>query len=401
MRSRKLTILLLGLLTAVVPFSIDLYLPAFPEIATSLNTTVNKVAWSLSSFFIGVGLGQLMYGPLLDRFGRKPPLYAGLIIFCVSSVGCAFATSIEMLLVLRFVQAIGACAATITATAMVRDLFPPEENAKIFSILILVLSISPMLAPTIGGFIAESWGWKHIFSSLTGLVLLIFAGVVFLLPESKGPDKSYSLNARSVSRNFAAVLRNTPFTVYAIMGGISFASLFAYIAASPAVFIGLFGLDPKEFGLLFAFLASGLIIPSQLNRFLLKTYSSARIIRTAFVIQTIFGLLLLAHSLWFPRNFNITVGLLYLDLAAIGVVMPNATALAMAPFEKNAGSASALLGFLQMGLGSLATIGIGLLTIRSVVPMAAGILICSTIGLVLAFWSYRHFAKTTSSLAVQ
>jgi DHA1 family bicyclomycin/chloramphenicol resistance-like MFS transporter len=149
-KKRFITILLLGLLTAIVPFTIDMYLPGFPDIVRSMNTTVSKVALSLASFFIGMGLGQLIYGPLLDRFGRKKPLYARLLLYCITSIGCAYAASIETLIIMRFIQSTGACSATIAATAMVRDIFPSHENAKIFSFLILVLSASPMLAPSIG-----------------------------------------------------------------------------------------------------------------------------------------------------------------------------------------------------------------------------------------------------------
>ena len=162
-KKRFVTILLLGLLTAIVPFTIDMYLPGFPDIAKSLNTTISKVALSLSSFFIGMGLGQLIYGPLLDRVGRKKPLYVGLVLYCITSVGCVYATSIETLIALRFIQAIGACSATIAATAMVRDIFPQHENAKIFSFLILVLSTSPMLAPSIGSWLTSAFGWRSVF----------------------------------------------------------------------------------------------------------------------------------------------------------------------------------------------------------------------------------------------
>jgi len=183
---------LLGLLTTIVPFSIDMYLPGFPDIARSLNISVTKVALSLSSFFIGIGVGQIIYGPLLDRFGRKKPLFAGLILYFITSIACAYTDTIETLIILRFVQALGACSASIAATAMVRDLFLPDENAKIFSFLMLVLSVSPMLAPTIGSYVSAAFGWHSIFILLTILALLIAIGVYFFLPESKGSDKNFS-----------------------------------------------------------------------------------------------------------------------------------------------------------------------------------------------------------------
>lgn len=392
-KRRFLTIVLLGLLTAVVPFTIDMYLPGFPDIAKSMHTTVSKVALSLSSFFIGMGLGQLMYGPLLDRFGRKRPLYAGLLLYCITSVGCAYAGSIETLIILRFVQAIGACSATIAATAMVRDLFPPEENARIFSFLILVLSASPMLAPSIGSYFTTAFGWASIFIVLTILIILIFLGVLFFLPESKGADKQYSLQPSSVLKNYQAVLRKSHFTVYALLGGIGFAGLFAHIASSPGVFIEHFGLSQKEYGWLFAFLASGLIIASQFNTFLLKRYASEQLITGALMCQCCFAISLVAVSVLRLDNFWVTIALLFLYLSSIGLVMPNASALSMKPFERNAGSASALLGFIQMGLGSLATVAVGLMNIKTVFPLAIGIVVCSTLGLTFAVWSKSHLKQ--------
>jgi DHA1 family bicyclomycin/chloramphenicol resistance-like MFS transporter len=346
-----------------------MYLPGFTDIARTYDTSVSRVALSLSSFFIGMGVGQLLYGPLLDRFGRKLPLYVGLAIYCVTSVGCYFASSIEMLIALRFVQAVGGCAATIAATAMVRDLFPPAENAKIFSYLILVLSVSPMLAPTIGSFLTIAFGWRSIFLSLTILIVVIAAGVIFFLPESKGADKTYSLRPDVILKNYKQVLQQPYFTIYALAGSIGFAGLFTYIASSPAIFMEQFGLSQKQYGLLFAFLASGLIIASQINTILLKRFKSEMIIARAFAIQIFVSAIFLLLIFLELNTLGTTILLLFLFLAAAGLVMPNATALAMRPFDTNAGSASALLGFIQMGLGSIITIIIGLMDIKSVLPM--------------------------------
>lgn len=392
-QKRLISILLLGLLTAIVPFSIDMYLPGFPDIAKSMGTTVTKISLSLSSFFIGTGLGQLMYGPLLDRFGRKKPLYAGLLLYCIASLGCAFSTEIDTFILLRFIQALGACSATIAATAMVRDLFPPEENAKIFSFLILVLSASPMLAPTMGSYLSTSLGWSSIFIVLAILIITIFLGVFFFLPESKGADKGYSLRVSSILKSYGAVLRESYFTIYAFLGAIAFASLFTYIASSPGVFMEHFGLTQKQYGWLFAGMASGLILASQINTLLLKYYRSERIILGALILQNCFGASLLLVSLLDLAGFWVTVGLLFLYLSTIGLIMPNASALAMKPFEQNAGSASALLGFTQMGLGSLATILIDVLHIQTVLPMAMSIMICSILGLGLGVWGTGFLSR--------
>ena len=402
-KRRSLTILLLGLLTTIVPFSIDMYLPGFPDIAQSMNVTSAKVALSLSSFFVGIGLGQLLYGPLLDRFGRKKPLYAGLLLYFICSIGCAYAVSIESLIFLRFVQAIGACSASIAATAMVRDLFPPEENAKIFSVLILVLSVSPMLAPTIGSYISAAFGWQSIFILLTILGVLIFLGVFFFLPESKLADKNFSLKPPAIIKKYLFVIKEPYFIFFAFIGALGFASLFTYIASSPAVFMEHFSLTQKQYGILFAVLASGLILASQINTVLLRRFKSERIILTAVIFQNSIGVLLFLVSFLQLDNFWLIVSLLFFYLSTIGMVMPNATALAMKPFEKNAGSASALLGFIQMGLGALATVVIGLLNIKTVLPMAMSMLACSLLSLSLIAWSIKFFGrkKLVETIAIE
>ena len=180
-------ILILGLLTAIGPFSIDMYLPAFPDIAKSLHSSVAHVMLSLSSFFIGISAGQLVYGPLLERFGRKRPMYFGLSIYVAASIGCALATSVNSLIILRGLQALGGCAGMVAARAIVRDLFDVKENAKIFSMLMLVVAVSPIVAPTAGGYITSLFGWRYVFIILIGIGLIIIAGVYFLLPESKKP----------------------------------------------------------------------------------------------------------------------------------------------------------------------------------------------------------------------
>src|SRR6218665_491160 len=184
-------IFILGTLTALGPFSIDMYLPGFPAIAKDFNTTVARV--SLSSYFIGISAGQLLYGPLLDRFGRKKPLYIGLLLYVLASVGCLFARSIDDLIVMRFIQAIGSCAAAVASVAMVRDLFPVKDNAKVFSLLMLVVGVSPMIAPAIGGYVTAGPGWQWVFVILAAMAVLIILAVIFVLPDSYKPDPTLSL----------------------------------------------------------------------------------------------------------------------------------------------------------------------------------------------------------------
>ena len=179
-RSRFVLILILGLLSAIGPFSIDMYLPGFPAIAADLQTTVDAVSYTLASFFIGVCFGQMLCGPLLDRFGRRIVLIVGLLAYLVASIGCALSTSIEMLIVFRFFQALGGGVGMVAPRAIVRDLFPVDENAKIFSLLILVLGVSPILAPTVGSYVIALFGWNYVFIVLTALGALILLSVIFI-----------------------------------------------------------------------------------------------------------------------------------------------------------------------------------------------------------------------------
>lgn len=395
---KTLTIVILGLLAAIVPFSIDMYLPGFPDIARSMGTTVSKVALSLSSFFVGIAVGQLAYGPILERFGRKTPLYAGLVLYCIASVGCSFAGSIEVLIALRLVQAIGACSASVAATAMVRDLFPPQENAQIFSFLMLVVSASPMLAPTVGGAITDKFGWPAIFIVLTVLIATILLGVFFFLPESKPADKTYSLDIFSILQTYKSVVTEPYFRTYSLAGAMSYAGLFTYIASSPGIFMGSYHLSRQQYGFLFAFMASGLIIASQINSYWLKSQSSEHIIARVLVAQILLGLGLVVLSVLHLTNFWIVVALLFGFLSTVGFIMPNASALSMQPFTQNTGSAAALLGFVQMGLGSLTSVLVGVLDIKTMLPMSLALVCCSVLGLAISRGA-RSYSKVVFNQA--
>jgi len=366
-----LLILLLGSLTALGPFSIDMYLPGFPAIAKDLNTTVLRVSLSLSSFFIGISAGQLLYGPLLDRFGRKKPLYVGLSVYILASAGCVFATSLDALIALRFMQAIGSCAAAVASIAMVRDLFPVKENAKVFALLMLVVSVSPMVAPTIGGYVTVALGWHTVFIILMALGLLNLIASWLWLPNSYQPDTSLSLKPIPIIKNFLSVVKEPQFYTYAFTGAFAFSGLFAYISGSPLVFIDIFKVSEEGYGWIFALLSVGLIGSSQVNTLMLRKYKSEQLILAALNSQLIIVLFFLLGSInhWF--GLVETIILLFLFLCCLGFTNPNTSALSLAPFSRNAGSASALMGAVQMGLGALASFGVSMFDVKSAVPMVA------------------------------
>ncbi len=368
-------IVILGFLSAIGPFSIDMYLPGFPAIAADLHTTVAHVALSLSSFFIGISAGQFLYGPLLDRFGRKRPLYAGISIYLLASIGCALCTSADMLIALRFVQAVGGCAGMVAARAMVRDLFPVEENAKIFSMLMLVIGVSPIIAPTLGGYVTAAFGWHYIFIILTVMSAFILTSVHFALPESRKPDPSVSLLPAPIIKGFLTVFKEPQFYTYAFTGAISAAGLYAYISGSPHVFMELYKVTERQYGWIFAGIALGLIICSQLNSILLRRYKSAQIIRIALLCQTLTGLILVMGTTLHFLGLYSTIFFILVFLSCQGFVFPNSSALSMAPFSKNAGSASALMGGIQLAAGAFTSGLVSLLTNNTALPMT-GVMAC-------------------------
>jgi DHA1 family bicyclomycin/chloramphenicol resistance-like MFS transporter len=388
-------ILLLGSLTALGPFSIDMYLPAFPVIARDLNTTTEQVAISLSSFFIGISLGQLLYGPLLDRFGRKKPLCIGLIIYILASFGCLFADTLNQLIVLRAIQAIGSCAAAVASVAMVRDFFPVKDSARIFSLLMLVVGVSPMLAPTVGSYITVLFGWHAIFIALLLLGLLNLLTTIFILPDNFKPDLTISLKPSPIVKGFLAVAFRPEFFTYAFTGAISFAGLFAYVAGSPVVFMEVFQVSTEMYGWIFAFLSIGLIGSSQVNSLLLKKYSSAQIIPIALICQV---LVTIAFYLGIINNWIGVFGaitFLFLFLACIGFTNPNTIALTLAPFRKNAGTASALMGAIQMGMGAIAASALSIFHTKSAEPMILVMFSTSILSLVVLYIGRPFIKKQT------
>jgi DHA1 family bicyclomycin/chloramphenicol resistance-like MFS transporter len=391
-------ILILGSLTALGPFSIDMYLPGFSGIAKDLHTSVARVSMSLSSYFIGISAGQLLYGPLLDRFGRKKPLFIGLSVYILASLGCVYVTDIDLFIFLRFIQAIGSCAATVASVAMVRDLFPVKDIPKVFSLLMLVLGLSPMLAPTIGGYITEDYGWHTIFLILMFMGIAILTAAQIGLPNTYKPDTSISLKPKPIITNFLLVLKEPQFYTYAFTGAIAFSGLFTYVAASPIVFMDIYHVDAKTYGWIFAFMSVSFIGSSQLNSLLLKKFSSEQMIFSSFILQSVISIVFLILSLNDLLGLYETIAMLFLFLGCLGISNPNTAGLTMAPFAKNAGSASALMGAIQLGLGALASFAVGVFVKNSVTPMVV-IMTASTITAFVVLNVGKKFIKNKVELA--
>lgn len=393
-------ILILGTLSAIGPFSIDMYLPGFPAIAIDLRTTVARVSLSLSSFFIGICVGQLVYGPLLDRFGRKPPLYIGICIYLLASIGCALSFSVNALIGLRLLQALGGCVGMVAARAMVRDLFPVEENARIFSLLMLVIGISPIIAPTLGGYVASTFGWRWVFAILAVMSAFTLTAVHFVLPESRMPDTSVSLLPNPIIRGFLGVFKKPQFYTYAFTGAIASSGLYAYIAGSPHVFMELYKVTEREYGWIFALIALGLIISSQLNSILLKWFTSQQIIRVALFCQSLTGITLLAGSVYHLLGLFSIILLIMIFLCCQGFTFPNSSALAMAPFTRNAGTASALMGAIQLGAGALTSAIVSVLADNTATPMTGVMASCALLSFGILLSGMKIISKKAGKEAV-
>ena len=371
--SRLFIVCMLGALSVISPFAIDMYLPLFPQMAQEFGVNGTAISLTISSYFTGMALGQIFYGPLLDRYGRKKPLYFGLGLFILAALACATTHHILPLIALRFLQAFGGCAAGVSSLAMIRDFFPIEEGAKILSRLFLFIAVSPLAAPSVGGIIMQFAGWRFVFVLMATIVALILALMHWRLPESHQPDTSISLRPGPILREYIAIIRHPKFATYAFAGAFSFAGLFTYVAGSPIIFMEDFHLSARHYAATFAGLAMGFIGGSQLNVRLLKRYSSETLFARILILQVIIGWAFVAAS-WFGIGLLPTLGFFFCFLACSGIAYPNAAAIALSPFARNAGSAAAMLNFLQLGIGA------GISTFISVAPPHSALPIIAILG---------------------
>ncbi|HET9237372.1 MAG TPA: Bcr/CflA family multidrug efflux MFS transporter [Oligoflexus sp.] len=373
-------VLILGSLTALGPLSVDMYLPAFPNMASTLGTNLSSVETSLASYFAGLSFGQLFYGPLADRYGRKGPLLIGLAIYALASVACAMAQSIEAVIALRFMQALGACGGMVIPRAIVRDRFEHQESARIFSLLMLIMGVAPILAPLLGGYFSLNFGWRSIFWFLVAFSSLAIVGAGMFLPETHGAHPEHKM--KGSFSTFGRILRDREFLRYTLSGSIAQAGMFAYITGSPFVFIEYFGIPADKFGWVFGSNALGLIAVSQLNARLLRTFSYEKILTVAIRIVAVAGTLLMIAGVANAGLWAVMIPL-FLYVATLGATFPNAAAGALASQGRNAGSASAMLGTLQMMAASLASFILSKMHATSAAPMTVIVGVCGLLSLLI------------------
>lgn len=386
----RLIVVLLGVLTAIGPLTIDTYLPAFTAIAADLHTDVATVGLSMSSYFIGIAAGQLIYGPMLDVFGRKGPLIFGLLLYVAASFGCALSWNVEWLIGIRLVLALGGCVGMVAARAVVRDLFPLNETARVFSLLMLVSGLAPIVAPTLGGMIVASLGWRYIFILLGVVSMMMVAGVWWILPAISGHGRREALHPHRALRDYLAVMAVPGFTLRMVIGSFHLAGLFAYLTASPLVFMEIFGLSGPRYGWTMGCNAMALVLGSQVNARLLKRFSLNNVLWGGNLLQIVVSVLFVLGMLLVPVSLWMVLVFAALYLFCLGFLLPDITALIMEPFEREqAGTASALLGAVQMMAGALAAALVSWLYDGTIAVMAAGMSGCALASVVL-LWRERR-----------
>lgn len=378
-------VLVLAAIMAIGPFSTDMYLPGFLAIANGLKTDIAHVGFSLTSYFIGVSIGQVIYGPLLDRYGRKKPLMLGFLFYTAASVGCAFSPTIHVLVAMRFLAGFGACAGMVGSRAVVRDLFSGTEMARMLSLLMMVFGIAPIVAPTMGSLVVSALNWQYIFLVLAAIGLLVFLAMGKYLHETRGHDTSISLHPINVILEYVDVFRNRAFLTYGLVAAAATAGFFSYIAGSAFVYMGLLGFTETEFGLIYGGNVIGLVLSNQVNRLLLKRYGAAQILRVVTAAQLLLILLLVTGGLAGFAGKAAVLGLIFCYLFGFGCITSNAIALALEPFTRNAGTASALIGCLQTLAGALSSGLLSSLHNGTIMPMLSIMAGSTCIGLILLF----------------
>ncbi|AMA47240.1 multidrug effflux MFS transporter [Pseudomonas monteilii] len=381
-------ILILGALSAFGPLAIDFYLPAFPAMAQAFATDEKHVQTTLAAYFLGLSIGQLAYGPIADRFGRRLPLLFGVGLFVIASLVCAFAPTLDALIAARFVQALGGCAGMVLSRAIVSDRCEPIDAAKVFSQLMLVMGLAPILAPMLGGLLVSVSGWQSIFLVLSLFSALCLVAVYLGLGESM-PAHLPRQPLSGALRQYGRLLRDRAFVGHALTGGIAIAGMFAYIAGSPFVFIKLYGVPAEHYGWLFGINAAGFILVAQVNARLLARRGPAVLLGRAVWVYVAAALTLLLVATLRPAALWPLLVPLFVCIASLGCIAPNASACAMAGQGARAGSASALMGCMQFSVASGAAALVGVLHDGSAVPMALVISLCGVAVVIMAALARR------------
>jgi len=379
----------LGLLSVIGPFAIDMYLPTLPSIAQSLSADTAAVQLSIMSFMVATAAGTLVYGPVSDMIGRKPPLYFGIVLYIIGVVGCALAQSIEWLVIFRFVQGVGACASFALPRAIVRDNYTGAAAAQLFSLLMLVFSISPILAPSVGSLVIQFGSWRDIFWVMTVAGVLALLLSIFVLKETRPKERRVESSIGSALKGYWVLIRDTRFLGLTFIGGFGMSSFMAFIGSSSFVYIDHYGLTPTLYSLAFSGNAIGFFAASQATGLLVRRYGLHRVVRYAVWGFAASMLLLLALFSVGIDSFAVLSTLMFLAFACLGLVLPTTGVLAMEEHGEFAGTASALMGTLQTVAGAAVMGIVAAFFNGTAMPMVVGFAGCAVIALVLTQLTIR------------
>ncbi|WP_119389388.1 multidrug effflux MFS transporter [Taklimakanibacter lacteus] len=381
---------ILGLLSAIGPFAIDMYLPALPTIGQNLNADIRSVQLSLMLFFVSFGAFQLIFGPISDMFGRKLPLYIGLILFAIGGIGCALAPDITTLNFFRFIQGIGACAGMVIPRAVVRDLHTGIDAARMMSLLMLVFSISPILAPVTGSLVISLADWRAVFWVVTVAAVLGFIMIATMLPETRPKELRVASGVGTALSGYRLLLGDWNFLALSFIGGFGIASFFSYLANSPFVLIGHFGLSPTLYSVFFSINAVSFFTVAQFTGKLADRFGLRKVVRIAVVGYFAAMALLFALTASGVDRLDVLAACLFVGYGFLGLVIPTTAVLAMEEHGEIAGTASALMGTLHFVTGAVAVAVIGLFADGTVLPMVTGIAACALITFILSQVALRQ-----------
>ncbi|EGP08830.1 Bcr/CflA-like drug resistance transporter [Bradyrhizobiaceae bacterium SG-6C] len=390
--------IVLGLLSAIGPFAIDMYLPALPAIATDLQASTAATQMTLMAFFVAFGVCQIVYGPVSDMVGRKPPLYFGIVLFALGSVGCGLAPSITWLIVFRFVQGLGAASVMVIPRAIIRDLHTGADATRLMSLVMLVFSVSPILAPLVGSGLIVPFGWRAVFVAVTLASVLSFLLVAFVLQETRPPEERVEVSVRSVLEGFGELFRDWRFLGLTFIGGFGMASFFAFLASSSFIYIGHFGLTPTQYGLTFSVNAISFIGASQFSGYLAERFGIARVVSVAVSCFTVATLALFAITAAGVDSLAVLVVMLFIANAWLGLVIPSTMVLSLEDHGPIAGMASALGGTLQMITGAVMIAAASAFFNGTALPMVATIAVCAVAAFILTRLTLRS-GKAAPQLA--
>jgi DHA1 family bicyclomycin/chloramphenicol resistance-like MFS transporter len=382
--------LILGLLSAIGPFAIDMYLPALPSIGQDLGADNNVTQLTLLAFFISFALAQLLYGPISDTFGRKLPLYLGIAIFAVASIGCALATSIEMLIAFRFLQGIGGAAGMVVPRAIVRDMHTGVQAARLMSLLMLVFSISPILAPLTGSAVIQFYGWRGVFWAVTIAAIIGLVLLATQLDETRSKEDRVGSGLRSAMAAYALLLRDRNFMTLTFIGGLGISGFLVYLANSSFVLIEHYGLTPTQYSFAFSVNAVSFFTVSQATGWLGERFGLVRVMRLA---VTAFSLVMIVLSIATAAGFDelpVLVAFLFVGYGFLGLVIPTSAVLALEDHGAVAGTASSLMGTLHFVIAAVAMVISALFANGTALPMTAGIAVCALLAFLLTQATLRH-----------